>query len=275
VRRVDRDGAGLVVVTATEPIAAAAVVIATGYNHEPVLPDWARAGGGRVVHSSGYRDAGPYRGKRVLVVGAGNSGSDIALDLAVGGAREVWLSARSDPGIVPRQALGLPAQVAAIPLSRAPRRLADGIAGLERRVFIGTLAAHGLAPHGEGVFTRHARRSVLPILDHGFARAVRSGAIPVVPAVEEIEGDEVVLRGGRRLRPDAIVAATGFRPALAPLVAHLGVLRPDGLPLHHGGAVHPAVPGLHFTGFRNPITGALRELRFEAAAIAKARSAVV
>lgn len=96
-----------------------------------------------------------------------------------------------------------------------------------------------------------------------------------MPAVEAIEGEEVVLHGGRRLRPDAIVAATGYRPALVPLVGHLRVLGPDGLPIHHGGAAHPAVPGLHFTGFRNPITGALRELRFEARAIGRALSAVV
>jgi len=274
-RRVDADGDGFVITTATEPIAAAAVVIATGYNAEPVLPAWAGANGSAppIVHSSAYRDAAPSRGQAVLVVGAGNSGSDIALDLANGGAREVWLSTRSAPGVVPRQALGLPAQVAAIALSRAPRPLADGIARLERRLFIGDLSAWGLPASGDGVFTRHARRSVLPILDHGFARAVKAGAVAVVPAVEAVEGEEVVLEGGRRLRPDTVVAATGYRPALAPLVGHLGALGPGGLPLRHGGAV--ALPNLHFTGFRNPITGALRELRFESAAIARARSAVV
>ena len=272
VRRVDTGAAGLVVATGGEPIAAAAVVIATGYNREPIVPGWAD---GRVVHSSAYRDAEPYRAKAVLVVGAGNSGSDIALDLARGGAAQVWLATRSAPGLVPRQALGLPAQVAAIPLARIPRRAADAIAGLERRLFLGDLTAQGLTADGDGVFTRHARRSALPILDHGFARAVRAGTIPVVPAVEAIDGDDVVLGGGRRLWPDAIVAATGYRPALATLVGHLGVLGPDGIPLFQGGATHPALPGLHFTGFRNPITGALRELRFEAKAIAAALSAVV
>jgi putative flavoprotein involved in K+ transport len=270
VLRVETGEAGFAVTTDSGPVPAAAVVIATGYNREPVVPGWA-GDDARVVHSSAYRDAGPYRGRAVLVVGAGNSGSDIALDLAGGGAREVWLSVRSAPNLVPRQALGLPAQVAAIPLARAPRPLADGIAALERRLFLGDLTAHGLAMDGDGVFTRHDRRSALPILDHGFARAVRAGTIAVVPAVEAIAGDEVVLRGGMRLRPDAIVAATGYRPALGPLVGHLGVLGRDGLPLYHGGAAHPAVPGLHFTGFRNPITGALRELRFEARAIARAR----
>jgi putative flavoprotein involved in K+ transport len=272
VRRVDAGEAGLVLTTGAGAIPAAAVVIATGYNREPVVPGWADEG---VVHSSAYRDAGPYRGNAVLVVGAGNSGSDIALDLARGGASRVWLSTRSAPRLVPRQALGLPAQVAAIPLARIPRRAADAIAGAERRLFLGDLTAQGLAAEGDGVFTRHARRSTLPILDHGFARAVRAGAIPVVPAVEAIDGEDVVLADGGRLRPDAIVAATGYRPALGPLVGHLGVLGPDGVPLYHGGATHPAVPGLHFTGFRNPITGALRELRFEAKAIARAVSAVV
>jgi putative flavoprotein involved in K+ transport len=271
-RRVESDGSGFVITTAGAPIEGASVVIATGYNAEPVLPAWAQVNGAAppIVHSSDYREATPYRGQAVLVVGAGNSGSDIALDLAGGGARDVWLSVRSAPGIVPRQALGLPAQVAAIPLSRAPRPLADAIAGLERRLFIGDLSARGLPAGGDGVFTRHDRRSVLPILDHGFARAVRAGMVEIVPAVEAVDDQEVVLEGGRRLRPDAVVAATGYRPALVPLAGHLGVLGPDGLPLRHGGDVHPAVPNLHFTGFRNPITGALRELRFESAAIASA-----
>jgi hypothetical protein len=117
---VDAGGQGFVLETDAEPVGAAAVMIATAYNREPVVPGWA-AGDGRVVHSSGYRDAVPYRGRSV------------------------------------------------------------------------------------------------------------------------------------------------------PIVGRLGVLRPNGIPLHHGGAVHPAAPGLHFTGFRNPITGALRELRFEARVIAAAR----
>jgi hypothetical protein len=83
VRRVDARGGGFVLGTDSEPIPAAAVVVATGYNREPVVPDWVGADR-RVAHSSGYRDAGPYRGRAVLVVGAGNSESDIALDLAGG-----------------------------------------------------------------------------------------------------------------------------------------------------------------------------------------------
>jgi putative flavoprotein involved in K+ transport len=72
--------------------------------------------------------------------------------------------------------------------------------------------------------------------------------------------------------PTVVVGAGPAGLAAGPLVGHLGVLGPEGLPLRHSGAVHPAAPGLDFTGFRNPITGALRELRFEARAIAAARA---
>jgi putative flavoprotein involved in K+ transport len=269
VHRVDRTPGGLVLETSAGPIEAPAVVIATGYNREPAVPGWpgAEEFPGPVVHSSEYRNAEPYAGRRVLVAGAGNSGSDIALDLLRGGARHVCVAVRTPPGIVPRQALGLPAQVAAIPLSHTPALLADAVAGLERRLLIGD-AGLGRAP--EGVFRRHRRQGVLPILDHGFAAAVKAGEIPIVPAVEALAADGARLHGGAHAHADAIVAATGYRPALRGLVGHLGVLDDAGLPLRHGGDAHPDVPGLHFTGFRNPITGALRELRFEAAAIADA-----
>ena len=72
-----------------------------------------------------------------------------------------------------------------------------------------------------------------------------------------------------------MIAATGYRPALGPLVGHLGLLDSRGDPRVHGGAADAAVPGLHFIGFRNPITGALRELRSEATAIARALESVI
>ncbi|HEY3766551.1 MAG TPA: NAD(P)/FAD-dependent oxidoreductase [Gaiellales bacterium] len=275
VHRIDAAGAGVMLATSAGTITAAAAVVATGYNREPVLPAWPGQDtfGGRLLHSNAYRTADPYRGQDVLVVGAGNSGTDIALDLARGGARRVWLSLRSPPGLVPRQALGLPAQVAAIGLARAPARLADAVAALERRLFVGDLSARGLQADARGIFTRHRREGRLPILDHGFAAAVRNGQITIVPAVEAIDGPHVDLHGGTRLDPATIIAATGYRPALHALVGHLGVLRPDGLPAVHGARTHPGAPCVHFTGFRNPITGALRELRFEAAAIAEAIAA--
>jgi putative flavoprotein involved in K+ transport len=206
----------------------------------------------------------------VLVVGAGNSGSDIAVDLAAGGAGQVWLSVRRPPCVVPRQALGIPAQVAAIGLHRLPPAVADACAALERRAFIGRLDAQGLPGHRNPVFTRRRREGTLPILDYGFVARLREGAFRVVPGVEGFAGGRVVLEGNGSVSPDAVIAATGYRPALDALVGHLGLLDSRGDPRVHGGVADPAVPGLHFTGLRNPITGALRELRSEAAGISLA-----
>lgn len=274
VRRVDRVPDGFELDTTSGALPAAAVVIATGYNAVPFIPPWpgTEAFGGQLRHSHDYRDPEPFLDARVLVVGGGNSGSDIALELAGGGAYGVALAVRTPPGIVPRQAFGLPAQVAAIPLDRVPSRLADTVAGVERRLVVGDLAELGLPRPRVGVFRRHRRSGTLPILDHGFVAAVRAGRIPIVPAVVALDADGAHLEGADHLPVDAIIAATGYRAGLEGLVGHLGVLDRNGLPLHRGADVHPGVPGLHFAGFRNPITGALREIGREAADIADARS---
>jgi putative flavoprotein involved in K+ transport len=136
--------------------------------------------------------------------------------------------------------------------------------------FIGSLDGHGLPGYRNPVFSRRRREGTLPILDAGFVAALRQGAFRIVPGVEGLAGARVVLEGERFVSPDAVIAATGYRPALEPLVGHLGVLDPHGDPRVHGAATDPAAPGLHFTGFRNPVTGALRELRREANGIARA-----
>jgi putative flavoprotein involved in K+ transport len=159
VRRIDRGPAGFTLDTAEGPIEARSVMVATGYTRVPVIPDWPgrEQFEGRLWHSCDYRSAQPFRGRRVLVVGAGNSGSDIAVDLAAGGAGQVWLSVRRAPCVVPRQALGVPAQVAAIGLHRLPPLVADAFAALERRAFIGRLDAQGLPGHRNPVFSRRRR----------------------------------------------------------------------------------------------------------------------
>src|SRR5205807_4243413 len=124
-------------------------------------------------------------------------------------------------------------------------------------------------PSPRGVYTR-AREGQIPILDVGFLGALKQRKIGIVGAVRGFEGADVLLEGGERIQPQAVVAATGFRRALEPLVGHLGVLDPRGMPLHHGARTHPAAPGLHFIGFSNPVSGNLREMAIDARRIAKA-----
>jgi cation diffusion facilitator CzcD-associated flavoprotein CzcO len=99
------------------------------------------------------------------------------------------------------------------------------------------------------------RSGTVPILDTGIVDAVRSGRIPVVAATESVDGATVHLADGSTVRPDAVVAATGFSTGLAPVVGHLGVLDQRGVPLVHGADDLPNARGLHFDGRRRYFGG--------------------
>lgn len=271
VGRIDRVDGAWRLTTSEGDLDARRVVVATGYSNVPRIPDWPgrAAYGGELVHSVEYRSPEPYHARDVLVVGSGNSGAEIAADLAESGARRVRLSVRTPPNIVNRERFGIPAQVIGIALGKVPRRALNPIGRMLRRLTVPDLTAHGL-PAPQDVFTQVFRTGTIPIIDVGLVGAVRSGAVEIVSAVEALEGDEVVLTDGSRLRPDAVVAATGFRPGLEPVVGHLGVLDADGVPLVHGAETHPDAPGLHFAGIEFTLSGLLRSAARDARAVAEA-----
>jgi cation diffusion facilitator CzcD-associated flavoprotein CzcO len=145
--RIDSWSGGWRLVTSRGDIDAQQVVVATGYEHTPSVPDWPGADGfsGDLLHSSAYCNSVPYGGRRVLVVGSGASGMEIAHDLVNGGAAKVWLAVRTPPNILLRNGPGgLPPDVIACPLMHAPVRVADGIARLVRLQTIGDLTEFGL-----------------------------------------------------------------------------------------------------------------------------------
>ncbi|MEU5977936.1 NAD(P)/FAD-dependent oxidoreductase [Streptomyces sp. NPDC047315] len=262
-----------------------AVVVATGYNHTPRLPDWPGLDTytGEVVHASAYRNPGPYAGKDVLVVGVGNTGAEIAVDLAEGkkpgrgklgatgdgAAARVRIAVRTPPHIMRRSTMGWPAQRSAVLVRRLPVRVVDGLAAALTKVAVPDLTAHGLPRPRAGLYTR-ARQGAIPVQDVGFVRAVRRGAVEPVAAVDSFDGDEVVLADGTRIRPDAVIAATGYARGLDGVLGHLDVLDDRGRPTTRGRRTPPRAPGLYFTGFTNPISGMLREMSMDARKIARA-----
>ena len=274
VERIDRDGEGWMVRTGAGDLAAPRVVVATGMNREPLLPAWPDRDGfaGELVHARDYREPSVFAGRSVLVVGSGNSGAEIAVDLHEGGAAPVWLSVRTTPHIVRRDTAGIPTQALGIVLGKLPRKTVDPIARALRRISLPDLAAKGL-PAKERPISSFAEHPRIPIVDVGIVAAVERGDVEIVPAVEAFDETEVVLAGGRRLQPDAVVAATGFRPALEPLVGHLGVLDAAGRPLVHVADEHPDAPGLHFVGFTPSLGGALRRISWESQTLARAIAA--
>ncbi|MGH3048610.1 MAG: flavin-containing monooxygenase [Gaiellaceae bacterium] len=276
VERLDPDGDGWRLETSAGPLHAAAAVVATGYNGAPFVPDWPgrETFAGELIHSVSYRNPEPYRGRDVLVAGAGNSGAEIAHDLIDGGAARSRLSVRTPPQIVKRATAGIPAQLIGMAIRRLPPDWVDPVTKALRRVAIPDLSAQGLARPELGLRSAFIATGTTPILDVGIVDAVRGGRVEVVAAVEGFDGAEVLLADGSRVRPDAVIAATGFRPGLEPLVGGLGVLGPRGLPVKTDG--EPALPGLWFVGFVPTLGGQLREgslaARKVAAAIAASRA---
>jgi putative flavoprotein involved in K+ transport len=275
VRRLDRDDGGWLVDTPRGAIAARFVVVATGFNRDPYLPNWPGLEGftGDLVHSLDYRNAVPYRGKDVLVVGTGNSGAEIAVDLVEGGAQGVRISVRTPPNILRRDIAGFPAQLTGILGRRLPVTVADRISVAMQRLTVGDLSPYGLPLPPRGALTAVTQDSV-PILDVGLIDLVKERRVEVVPAVEAFEGSDVILAGGRRIQPHAVIAATGFRRGLEPLVGKFGLIGPGGRPVVHGPRTHPNAPNLYFIGFTNPISGNLREVGIDAKRIARAVSQV-
>ncbi|WP_369378266.1 flavin-containing monooxygenase [Streptomyces sp. cg36] len=272
VSRVERAGDGwLLHATGGRRLTGRAVVVATGHNHTPYLPDWPGADGftGELLHARDYRSPAPYAGRDVLVVGAGNTGAEIAADLAGGGAGRVRLAVRTAPHILRRSTAGWPAQASGILVRRLPVAVVDRAAGALARLSVPDLSAQGLPRPDTGLYAR-VREGAIPVQDVGLVAAVRSGRVEPVAAVEAFEGGKVVLADGSLLSPEVVVAATGYRRALEPLVGHLGVLDGRGRPTVRGGRAPANAPGLHFTGFTHPISGTLRELGIDARKIARA-----
>ncbi|MGW1180474.1 flavin-containing monooxygenase [Streptomyces drozdowiczii] len=273
VSRVDRaaDGSGwLLSASGGRELTGRAVVVATGFNHTPHLPDWPgrETFTGELLHASEYRSPAPYAGKDVLVVGVGNTGAEIAVDLVEGGASRVRLAVRTVPHIVRRSTAGWPAQATGILVRRLPVALVDRAGRLMARAAVPDLAEHGLPRPDTGLYSR-VKEGAIPVQDVGLIDAVKSGRVVPVAAVESFDEDAVVLADGTRATPDAVIAATGYRRALEPLVGHLGVLDGRGRPVVHGPRTPKQAPGLYFTGFTNPISGMLRELARDAERIAK------
>jgi cation diffusion facilitator CzcD-associated flavoprotein CzcO len=253
VRQIDWCDGTWSVETTEGSIAATHVVVATGYERVPHLPDWPakQSFTGELMHSSSYRNPESCRGRSVLVVGAGTSAMEIAYDVATGGAIATWLSVRSAPHIMLRTLPGgFPSDFIATAMYHMPPRIADAMAEAARRVSIGDLRGVGLGRPTEGVFSRGHRLGRAPaIIDRETLNAIRDRTIEVVPTIDGFERDHVRLADGRRLQPDVVICATGYRRGLEPVVGHLDVLDDRGVPLEFGARL--ADRGLWFLGFQS------------------------
>jgi putative flavoprotein involved in K+ transport len=159
-----------------------------------------------------------------------------------GGAAKVLLSVRTPPSIVRRDSFGFPSQVLGIASMHLPVPFVDRVAAAMRRLSFPDLAELGL-PAPARPYTEFRRRRVIPVVDVGLVDAVQTGQVRVVPALEGFDAGRAIFADGTRNEVDNVIAATGFRPGLEPLVGHLGALDERGSPLVHAAEQHPNAPG--------------------------------
>jgi len=241
--------------TATRTYRSHHLVMATGYAAVPNIPNWPGLAlfRGSILHSSEYRLGERFRDQDVLVVGLGNSGGEIAIDLFEYGARAA-IAVRGAVNIVPRDLFGVPALSIAIALSKLPSALADALAAPLIHLALGNTDQLGLKAPEVGPMRQIRTRGRIPLIDIGTVDLIRRGHLQLVGGIQELTAREVLFDDGSSRRFDALVLATGFRPALERF-------------LEPGDSAATA-PGLHFCGFKVTPTGMFREIGIEAERIA-------
>jgi len=249
----------------------ASVVVATGANQVPNMP--ALPGlpefKGQVLHSAAYRNARDFRGRRVLVVGMGNTGAEIALDLAEHEV-PVSLSVRSPVNVVYRDVAGRPTQVTSMALSRLPHKLGDAIALALRNLTVGSLERYGMRTSGISPLKQLREEGRTPVIDVGTLAMIRKGRIAVRPGIETLTADGVRFQDGTTETCDAIILATGFHSQAAQLFRDVEVPVDDkGLP--RATIATGDLQGVFFVGFdvRQP-GGLLRTIGLQAQEVARA-----
>ncbi|MCG8383749.1 MAG: NAD(P)/FAD-dependent oxidoreductase [Gammaproteobacteria bacterium] len=246
------------------------VVVATGREKHPHLPNWPGRNNfnGEILHAAELGDISRFAGRDVLVIGAGNSGTDVLNHLSRVATGRVWVSLRHGPTIMPTRLFGFPMHRLARLFALLPLPVLDAALALTQRLVYGNLSHYGLHSHTDGGGTRLVRDGISPAMDDGFVAAVKRGQIRMVGETLSFGTDSVRVRGGTIIKPEIVICATGYRSGLEYLFADFGVLDQDGHPYCGTGETDANHPGLWFTGYKATLTGF-----FDAAIVAAKRIA--
>lgn len=241
------------------------LIVATGIVANPFVPELPGRDlfGGQLLHSVAYQRPSDVRGPRVLVAGTGNSGGEIAAELAQAGAT-VTLAVRTGATVVPRQVLGLPVQYLAFMFSPLPPETQASITR-------GFAAVTGLF-RGKPVLPPPARHGCpkIPLLGLHLANAVRAGRVTLRPGLDRFTVDGVQFADGREEPFDAVILATGYRAAVGPLSSLIHVDE-CGFARRRDRVASADQPALFFVGHTYNASGAIynigRDARLAAAAV--------
>jgi cation diffusion facilitator CzcD-associated flavoprotein CzcO len=268
VERATHDEKGWRLTTPQGELRADVIVSATGIFAHPTPPEYpdATVYQGRSLLAREYRNAGRFSGQRVLVVGAGNTGAEIAIDLAEAGIA-VTSSIRAGTNIVPRDLLGVPIQVWGQIMARTPRRLTDMLTPVLLRRSVQRQARAGVPRPAHGVLDSPG----IPIIGLDYPRLAQRGSIVIAGPIERFTPTGVRFANGREASFDAVIFATGYRLATDYIELPL--------PLDQRGHIEAEAVkqaeanGLYFIGTNYDIRGTLFNIRHEAPKLAAAIAA--
>lgn len=231
------------------------VVITTGVNHIPKKPHWEgeEAFQGEITHSKSYKNPQPFIGKKALVIGMGNTGAEIALDLAEQGIKP-WISVRSPINIVPRDLFGKPVQTSGKLLEKLPFGWGDWLGSKVRRLVFGDLSKYGIPLSDVPPAVQVRETGKTPVIDLGTVEQIKAGNIKVVGDIESFLPDGVLLMSGEKLEVDAVILATGYRAGLAGFIENVeSELDKNRLPKQPVSSLS----GLYFIGYDDYSLGGL------------------
>ncbi len=244
----------------------AAVVVANGHNWSPKLPAYEELAGyrGEVIHASAYKDAAQLRGRKVLVVGGGNTGCDIAVEAAQQAAR-CWHSTRRGYWYAPKYLSGRPADQVGdlVRALRLPLRIRQWLVQRVLRRGVGDLTRFGLPRPDHRIYETH------PIVNSLLVYYIGHGAIVPVPDVRRFARTGVELVNGETIEPDLVVMATGYLPRFEFLAPDLIGVDANGQPhlyLHAFAQQHPT---LFVAGLLQPDSGVFSLMHWQTVAIAR------
>ncbi|GER24986.1 flavin monooxygenase-like protein [Striga asiatica] len=189
------------------------LVVATGENAEHVVPEIEGLGefSGEVLHACDYKSGEGFRGKKVLVVGCGNSGMEVSLDLCNHNAQPSMV-VRSSVHVLPREIFGKSTfELAVFMMTWLPLWLVDRVLLVLSWMILGNTEKYGLKRPNIGPLQLKNTRGKTPVLDIGALAKIRSREINVVPGIKRFTGSSVELENGQNLEIDSVILATGYR----------------------------------------------------------------